>query len=265
MIRQPPFLNHPISGWRRDLPSPNDPISNLSERDETDITPQKSNISYIEFNITTFKVRGILAWLGIILVIASLILLQNTISLFANPIIRFDFFHFSIATFTCVAAFWYGVVAFRTDVFLPRHESIRFNRHRKRVYYYHYKTDWKKPFSREWRVHVAVYSWENMHAETCQAYGAMGTGGHMEAVMLSALLPGTRDIAHRFLFSHDIAEGTLNWEIARQFMQTGQLQNLHPKINNNKRAPLNLFWRFAPKVEWPTNIDLESRTAPGEH
>lgn len=253
-MKATPFLNDPAPGWQHDLPGPDDIDSNFPESED--------NIIYLEFKIDTFKIRGLLAWLGIILIISSLILQQDTLALLSDQTIRFDIWIFSIASLTCAGGLWGGVVAFRTDVFLPRHESIRFNRARRKVYLYHYKSNWRKPFSREWRVNISTYCWQNMHAEACERYGAMGAGGHMEAVMLSTRLPGTRDIAHRFLFSHQIAQGSLNWEVARRFMQTGHIFPSAAEDRNYESAPLNLFWRFAPKVDWPADIDLESRTAP---
>ena len=162
---------------------------------------------------------------------------------------------------------WSGANALRTDLTLPLDEPIRFNRLRRKVYVYRFHHDGFRPFSRtRWGIRPAVYNWDDLHAETCSVYGPMGTGGLIENVTLTVLKPGTREVLDRFHFAHGMQEGEMYWAMAQLFMQQGP-QALptfpHPPRDwNNEPATFNLARRFAPKVQWPYEMDLESRSAP---
>ncbi|MQT43963.1 hypothetical protein GHO31_15490 [Pseudomonas sp. FSL R10-2172] len=153
------------------------------------------------------------------------------------------------------------------DTSAPRDEPIRFNRARGKVYVYRFRHNGLKPFSRSaWGAHPEVYDWDNLHAEACSIYGAMGSGGLIETVTLAVLEPGTRKVIDRFHFAHELQQGEMYWAMAQLFMQQGPraLPSFPrpPRDWNNEKIRFNLARRLAPKVHWPEAIDLESRSAP---
>ncbi|WP_281924316.1 DUF6708 domain-containing protein [Pseudomonas moraviensis] len=170
----------------------------------------------------------------------------------------------SVLFITCV---WFGVYAWRMDVAPPRDEPIRFNRARRKVYVYRFHRDGLRPFSRTaWGVRVDVFDWDDLRAEACSMYGPMGSGGLIETVTLAVVKPGTHQVIDRFHFAHEIQQGEMYWAMALLFMQQGP-QALPtfprpPRDWNNEDVRFNLARRLAPKVQWPADIDLQSRTAP---
>lgn len=267
MTRKHPFLNNPVSGWSRDLPGPHEAPHVRPDPACLAITPTYISEVYLELSTSTFQIRGVSTWLGLF-VLANFIylvieILSSIIAL--GPGIRGSTYVTGIGL--SAFALWTGAYLLRMDVALPRDEPVRFNRLRRKVYFYHYKRDWLRPFSRQaWGVEVQACDWDDLHAEACQAYGAMGTGGFTESVKLSIRKAGTREIVKRFHFSHGILRGEQSWAIAQTFMQHGpqalpEFTHL-PRDRNNEQSHFNIFWRFAPKVEWPADMDLESRTAP---
>ncbi|MFJ2448519.1 hypothetical protein [Pseudomonas sp. NPDC087626] len=70
----------------------------------------------------------------------------------------------------------------------------------------------------------------------------------------------------RFLFAHEIQRGEMYWAMAQLFMQQGPHAlptfPYMPRDWNNEDVSFNLARRLAPKVVWPAEMDLESRTAP---
>nr|WP_256587360.1 DUF6708 domain-containing protein [Pseudomonas sp. FW300-N1A1] len=162
---------------------------------------------------------------------------------------------------------WGAVYFWRMDVEAPRNEPIRFNRLRRKVYVYRFHHDGGKPFSRSaWGIRPVAYDWDDLHAEACGVYGPMGTGGSIQTVTLAVLKPGTHEVIDRFLFAHEIHRGEMYWAMAQLFMQQGPHAlptfPYPPRDWNNEDVSFNLARRLAPKVQWPAEMDLESRTAP---
>lgn len=94
---------------------------------------------------------------------------------------------------------------------------------------------------------------------------APGSGGLKENIMIAVRKPGTDEVIARYFFAHDIEEGKKYWTIARLYMQQGHdalPEFSHPPRDWNNDAEVSLIRRLAPKVQWPPDIDLESRTAP---
>ncbi|MGE8394809.1 MAG: DUF6708 domain-containing protein [Pseudomonas sp.] len=163
--------------------------------------------------------------------------------------------------------YWGGLYYWRMEVEAPRDEPIRFNRLRRKVYVYRFHHNGRRPFSRTaWGVRAEVYDWDDLRAEGCSAYGPMGAGGLIETISLAVVEPGTNKVIDRFHFAHGIQQGEMYWALAQLFMQQGP-QALPafprpPRDWNNEKVTFNLARRLAPKVKWPEDIDLESRTAP---
>ena len=99
----------------------------------------------------------------------------------------------------------------------------------------------------------------------CSVYGPMGTGGFVETVTLAFLEPGTGRVIDRLPFAHGRQQGEMYWALAQLFMQEGPralpIFTRPPRDWNNETHYFNLARRFAPKVEWPPETDLESKTA----
>ncbi|WP_408980906.1 DUF6708 domain-containing protein [Pseudomonas sp. B21-009] len=163
--------------------------------------------------------------------------------------------------------YWGGLYYWRMEVEAPRDEPIRFNRLRRKVYVYRFHHNGRRPFSRTaWGVRAEVYDWDDLRAEGCSVYGPMGAGGLIETISLAVVEPGTNKVIDRFHFAHGIQQGEMYWALAQLFMQQGP-QALPafprpPRDWNNEKVTFNLARRLAPKVKWPEDIDLESRTAP---
>ncbi|WP_448695970.1 DUF6708 domain-containing protein [Pseudomonas moraviensis] len=162
---------------------------------------------------------------------------------------------------------WLAVYFWRMDVEAPRDEPIRFNRARRKVYVYRFHRDGLRPFSRTaWGVRVEVFDWDDLRAEACSIYGPMGSGGLIETVTLAVVKPGTHQVIDRFHFAHEIQQGEMYWAMAQLFMQQGPQAlptfTRPPRDWNNEDVRFNLARRLAPKVQWPADIDLQSRTAP---
>ncbi|WP_322349268.1 DUF6708 domain-containing protein, partial [Pseudomonas putida] len=83
------------------------------------------------------------------------------------------------------AAAWVLFPYIKLDVVLPRDEPIRFNRLRRKVYFYQYRFDRIFIFSRKrWGVQPVAYNWDDVTAEVYRIF-APGHGGLIENVMLS--------------------------------------------------------------------------------
>ena len=153
------------------------------------------------------------------------------------------------------------------DTAPPRDEPIRFNRARRKVYVYRFYHNGLKPFSRTaWYCRAEAYDWDDLRAEACSIYGPMGSGGLVETVTLAVVAPGTNKVIDRFHFAFGIQQGEMYWAMAQRFMQQGPDSiptfEYLPRDWNNEDVTLNLARYLAPKVKWPEDMDIESRTAP---
>lgn len=186
-------------------------------------------------------------------------------ALFKYDYVSLDIIFITLAIMTFLQ--WITIPAIRMDHGLPRDEPIRFNRLRRKVYVYQYKLDRLRVFSRRyWGVQPEVYDWDDLHAEACSIYLPMGGGGLIENIIISVRKPGTKEVTDRFFFSYDWEQGQAYWAIAQAFMEVGP-QALPdfvypPRDWNNESIAFDFIPHFAPKVQWPEELDLESRTAP---
>ncbi|WP_371928781.1 DUF6708 domain-containing protein [Pseudomonas sp. FSL R10-0399] len=270
MLFKTPLLDKPAPGWKRDLPGPNEPPSIEPYPAVLTNPPNHVDDVYLELARATMRVRGVGILIGPFLLLLSMIPPLIWIVLFRAteniPSLAFYFF----GLFAFIAPLWAGIHIWKMDAEAPRDEPIRFNRARRKVYVYRFRHNGLKPFSRSaWGARAEVYDWDNLHAEACSIYGAMGSGGSIQTVTLAVLEPGTRKVVDRFHFAHDIQQGEMYWAMAQLFMQQGP-QALPsfprpPRDWNNEKIRFNLARRLAPKVHWPEAIDLESRSAPSMH
>ncbi|MFJ4351252.1 DUF6708 domain-containing protein [Pseudomonas sp. NPDC089428] len=261
-------------GWKYDLPAPNteaniDPRLSKPPHALTDM-----NENHLELSRITLKLRG--GWIVTGAAI-SITALAFTIDYFNHfPLARnlsglkelswYIFFH------ACIFSILTPYV--RMDFGFPKNEPIRFNRQRRKVYFYQYRFNLLNPFGKKgWGVIPVAYDWDDLTLEAYRIY-APGYGGIKEEVKISICKPGTNEIIDRVFFTDDIEAGEHYWAIVRLFMQQGPdaiPDFLHPTTNKDEIPDSNLgkkavfcnpFDRLAPEVQWPAEMDRESRTAP---
>jgi len=212
---------------------------------------------YLELSRRRNKLRGLLLFLAAFC-IAWLV--------FGIPILmigELDIFYFFIASPTYIGIFWLTAMIIRLDASIPRDEPIRFNRLRRKVYVYSFHFSKWNPFAR-WYVTTHAYNWEDLRAELWRQRGATAQGGLLITwgVSIAVVKPGTNEVIDRFPLSVGQDEGS-SWDYVRAYMQLGPqalppVEELH---DPNEVPPLNLALRLAPKVQWPAEMDAESRSA----
>ncbi|MDD0974090.1 DUF6708 domain-containing protein [Pseudomonas fontis] len=256
-------------GWKYNLPAPNQEASTSPRPNFLDHPPNCLTSVYLELHRSSLLVRGLWLFLG---GTAS----AMTVSFTLVYVYLFIFFAearhivpLSGSLLIFMSMVWGAIPMIRIDIALPRDEPIRFNRLRRKVYVYRFHHSWLKPFSRRaWGVRPVAYNWDDLRAEAWMIYAPMGTGGLKEGITLAVIKPGTDEVIDRFHFAQDILKGEIYWALVQQFMQQGP-QALPtfprpPRDWNNEPATFNLARRWAPKVQWPADMDLESRTAPDQ-
>lgn len=163
-----------------------------------------------------------------------------------------------------IVSAWGCVLLFRLDVSPPLDEPLRFNRARQRIYAYNFKYRWWNPFER-WRVVPVAYDWSQVRAERWKKRGATAQGALIIkwGVVLSIVEPGTNQVIDRFPLS-TMGADEFAWAYICTYMQQGPsaLPPPGPAPEHNDVPWYNLALRLAPKVKWPADMDLESRTAP---
>ncbi len=85
-------------------------------------------------------------------------------------------------------------------------------------------------------------------------------------VDVAVVAPGTNHVVDRFQLAGSNANGEHMWAMARAYMNLGAealpKYPYPPRDWNNEVPTLDPGLRLAPKVQWPADMDLESRTAP---
>ncbi|MDC0689634.1 hypothetical protein POF53_18710 [Mitsuaria sp. RG] len=259
-------LPHRGLGWKYNLPLPNEkPTQNLNAV-VLPPTPNKINETYMEVPRSTLRVRGIGLIGGSIVLLTGLLPILSLIYITAFERVRIEL-DFTIISLTALTAiYWLTIPIVRLDAELPRDEPIRFNRLRQKVYFYEYKQDKVRIFSKKhWGVRPVVYNWSDLIAEVYSLYAPMGNGGLVENIVIAVRKTGTNEIIDRLFFSHDLEDGKQYWEIIRLFMQQGPNALptfVRPPRDWDNDFELTPIRRLAPRVQWPEAIDRESRTGP---
>ena len=253
-----PNLNPPCSGWQEDLPLPNAPPSAIASLDNNG--PNHLGDYYLELPRASFRARGIMLWMG-------LIMLLWLVTLTIGP---FSFIHSTkssillIGIVSTLVSFWISLLAIRLDLSVPRDLPLRFNRSRQRIYAYNFNYRWWNPFERL-RVIPVAYDWSQVRAERWKKRGATAQGALIIkwGVVLSIVEPGTNKVIDRFPLS-TMGADEFAWAYICTYMQQGPsaLPPPGPPRDHNNVPWYNLALRLAPKVKWPADMDRESRTAP---
>ncbi|WP_317246675.1 MULTISPECIES: DUF6708 domain-containing protein [Pseudomonas] len=209
-------------GWKYDLPAPGVP-SHL-EKTATHAVPSPNHIdeAYIEVPRSTFRIRGYWTVGGSILLLAGFIMLIFFTYLDLASTAKVDLESTAIIASSFALAFALTIPYIRMDIGHPRDQPIRFNRHRRKVYFYQYRFDRLNPFGhKNWGVKPVAYDWDDLTAEVYSIYAPLGYGGLLENVMISVRKPGTDEVIDRVFFTSDIEQGKQYWAITRLFMQQG--------------------------------------------
>ncbi|WP_460415882.1 DUF6708 domain-containing protein [Pseudomonas sp. microsymbiont 2] len=252
-------------GWKYNLSSPNSAPQPLNALHDTP-SPNHISTETLEFPRSSFRIRGFGLLGGLLIFTMNILLLAFIVydALILGE--RYDTTVMTASLSGIIIILWLIIPVMRLDFKLPRDEPIRFNRLRRKVYFYQYRYDRIRIFSRSrWGVKPVAYDWDDLIAEACSVYAPMGNGGLIENVTIAVRKPGTDEIIDRLFFTHDIELGKQYWAIAQLFMQQGPEalpKFVHPPRDWNNDAEISFIRRLAPKVKWPEAIDLESRTAP---
>ena len=255
-------------GWKYDLPDPATPSDFRPVIGEFLVPPSHVDSIYTELPRSLFKFRGYNPIVGGSLMLVGLIMLIYFIYDDLTSPTGVDVNDLFIFTTYYTIVFFITFAYIRMDLTYPRNEPIRFNRLRQRVYFYQYRYDRLHPFGRKnWGVKPVAYDWEQLTAEVYSVFAPMGYGGRVEKVMISVRKPGTDEVIDRVFFTGDIEQGKQYWALVRIFMQEGPdalSEFTQAPTDWNSDDLLNPFHRLAPKVQWPPEMDLESRTAPAQ-
>lgn len=253
-----PLLKPPCTSWIKDLSHhypPSVVIEGVREK-----PPNYLDDIYLEVPRASLAMRGLTSLMAVPVVLFTgyaPVMIADSIRLGSVGL-----------AFIGLVIFLLGVcavlVTIRTDIAAPRDEPIRFNRLRQKIYVYNFRDSWWNPFI-AWRVVPVAYDWSQVYAEHWSQKGVLPNGGVIFkwGVTLSIVAPGTYDVIDRFnLSSMNADEQT--WAYICAYMQGGPSALPHPAP---PKDPDDLLWyqfalRLAPKVVWPADMDLESRTAP---
>ena len=252
-----PIIYPPCKGWLEDLPSVHDEAHVVPLLEGS---PNVLNEVYLEVSRCVSRARGTGIYIGLIMSCA--LLWMHYFVFFKVGLISLEV----VALILCVT----GVIAYpvflvyRLEVDRPRDLPIRFNRLRRRMYVYDFKYSTWNPFAK-WQVEVSAWEWENVYAESWRST-TLGAGGGLIinfGVSLAVVDPGTHNAVNRFMLCVNSANEHA-WAYICTYMQYGPhaLPLPDPPRDHDDILWCNIALRLAPKVHWPEDMDLESRTAP---
>jgi len=252
-----PVLVPPCSGWQEDLPRPDEaPVVTPALGFDT---PNHQDAVFLELPRSAALIRGLLIWFAPVLI--TLLIILSWLIFSASQ--RLGFEVWMIFLFCTSVTVWSLLLCMKFDVNPPRDQPLRFNRARQRLYAYNFNYRWWNPFER-WRVEPVAYDWCQVRAERWLKRGATPQGGLVikGGVVLSIVKPGTNEVVDRFPLSTMGADEHA-WAYICTYMQQGPdaLPPPGPPKDHND-VGLNIALLLAPKVKWPADMDLESRTAP---
>lgn len=238
------------SGWREDLPDPNDPP--LIESNLGNQPPNHQDHIYLEIPRSTVPSRN---WLLFIISLTSPVPIGFLIPL---SIGEFEPSLLEISLYILCSIMNFHL--FRISLSPPLDEPIRFNRARQKIYAYNFKYSQWNPLAKQWGIHPVSYNWAQLRAERWDL-----SGGHhtIRGVTLSVLHPETGQVIDRFILSIN-GSNQHAWAYICNYMQKGPsaVPPPAPPIDHDDILWCELASRLAPKVNWPASLDIESRTPP---
>ncbi|MFD2640549.1 DUF6708 domain-containing protein [Pseudomonas japonica] len=252
-----PELVPPCSGWQEDLPRP-DEVSVVVPALGFD-SPNHQDDVFLELPRTSALIRGLMIWFALAMSVVMIVLSWLFFSIESKLKLEI----LMIFVLCIFAGVWSVPVFWKFDVAPPRDLPLRFNRARQRLYAYNFNYRWWNPFER-WKVDPVAYDWSQVRAERwfkrgATAHGVVFKGG----VVLSIVKPGTNEVIDRFPLTTMGADEHA-WAYICTYMQQGPdaLPPPGPPKDHNDVLWCNIALLLAPKVKWPAEMDLESRTAP---
>ncbi|WP_241024573.1 DUF6708 domain-containing protein [Paraburkholderia sp. Ac-20340] len=261
-----PKLNPPCRGWQQDLPGPNEPLAEAPML--LWLAPTHLDDIYLELARNTMAIRGLVVWFALFSVLMAPFFIWALLTI--GDLDTNDGVEIALFALVDVAmlalCLWSAGIFYRMDVSPPRDLPLRFNRLRRKVYVYGFHSVWWNPFTR-WYVTTASYDWDDLRAEKWKVRAATANGGLIikEGVSIAVVRPGTNEVIERFDLSTRAANTSNVWAYVCHYMQLGR-QGLDPSEaephDANDVPPYNLALRLAPRVEWPADMDAESRSAP---
>ena len=252
-----PKLIPRCAGWQEDLPHPHElPVllPNLGFD-----TPNHQDEIFLELPRASARARGLL----ILLVAVVICYLMGFVSSVASDWRILKQEEWMIIISTLLVVLWSTPIFWKLDVLPPRDLPLRFNRVRQRLYAYNFTYRWWNPFER-WRVTPVAYDWSQVRAERWLQRGATTHGVIIKGgVVLSIVKPGTNEVIDRFPLTTMGADEHA-WAYICTYMQQGPdaLPPPGPPKDHNDVSCFNIALLLAPKVKWPADMDLESRTMP---
>ncbi|MCU1730974.1 MULTISPECIES: DUF6708 domain-containing protein [unclassified Pseudomonas] len=253
-----PKLVPPCPGWKEDLLGPYEsPVVAPSLGLDT---PNHQDKVFLELPRASALIRGVV----VLFVPVMSILLALLLLLVLSTKQTLSFEAWVICTLCTILGIWLIPTLWKFDVAPPRDLPLRFNRARQRLYAYNFKYRWWNPFE-EWRVVPVAYDWSQVRAERWRRTHFTAQGGAIIqfGVELSIVKPGTNEVIDRFPLTAMGADEHA-WAYVCTYMQQGPdaLPPPEPPWDHNDVLWCNIGMLLAPKVEWPADMDLESRTAP---
>ena len=252
-----PELVPPCSGWQEDLPHPDNPPVVVPALGFA--APNHQDHVFLELSRTSALLRGWLLWFVPFQSTLTVDLLWGYLT--TERALRTE--DWTIFLVGILIGIWSLLFCMKIELAPPRDQPLRFNRARQRIYAYNFIYRWWNPFER-WRVEPVAYDWSQVRAERWLKRGATGNGVVIKGgVMLSIVKPGTNEVIDRFPLTTMGADQHA-WAYVCTYMQQGPdaLPPPGPPKDHNNVMEHNIALLLAPKVKWPADMDLESRTAP---
>jgi hypothetical protein len=253
-----PRLSPPCSGWTADLPRPD-----VVQRSAPDLDIGRINhLDHVYLEIPRPGVKkGILLWFGLLAAFSPVYVGSYVVAGWQDLSVLNIL---SFAALILPVSIWAFFLFMKMELCLPNEEPIRFNLARQRIYAYNCRYRWWNPFER-WHIVPVAYDWSQVRAECWnkRAITAQGALIMKWGVVLSIVEPGTNKVIDRFPLS-TMGADEFAWAYICTYMQRGPLACSPANLRRDRNdVPwYNVSMRLAPKVKWPADMDLESRTAP---
>jgi len=152
----------------------------------------------MELPRSPLSIRGYWIVAGsIIILLSAFLIVAPTLAALISPS-EVDVETTAIGIALCLFAYWIMTPYIRMDIQTPRNEPIRFNRTRRKVYFYQYRFDRVHPLGKNvCGVKPVAYNWDDLTAEVYRIYAPMGYGGLIENILLSVRNPETDEVIDR--------------------------------------------------------------------
>ncbi|MFJ4153251.1 DUF6708 domain-containing protein [Pseudomonas sp. NPDC089752] len=250
-----PLLHPACEGWREDLALPTEPPKTVSSLGT--LKPNHLDQIYLE----TPRTRAIPRDSYLLMALCPILTAPALPFLLSVALTKGDDEASALIYLISIFYIWCIALCLKLSFLPPRDEPIRFNRARQKIYAYKFTYEPWNPFVR-WRAVPVAYDWSQARAERWSQH-SNGRMTFTVGVMLSIIRPGTTKVIDRFHLTTNAAD-EYAWAFICSYMQ-GEPCALVPAQEPDAHNDLRWYqfpYRLAPKVVWPPEMDLESRTAP---